>query len=84
MVTTGKVEGEWCGRELRVGEARIQIEMPVVRCVMTTLPQDDLPKDASVLRTIVWESGQNVGVYASTVEQGRVRVGDPVEVMGTL
>jgi hypothetical protein len=78
---SGKAEKEWCDREVRVGEARVKIEMPVVRCVMTTLPQGDLPKDASVLRTVVWESEQNVGVYASTVENGRVKVGDPVEVL---
>jgi len=27
--------------------------MPVVRCSITTQPQGDLPKDPSVLRTIV-------------------------------
>jgi hypothetical protein len=46
---------------------------------MTTLPQGDLPKDPSVLRTIVRESGQNVGVYASVTGPGSVKLGDPVE-----
>ncbi|MGH7899451.1 MAG: MOSC domain-containing protein [Candidatus Binatia bacterium] len=77
----GKPEAEWCDREVRLGEVRVKIEMPVVRCVMTTLAQDDLPKDSSVLRTIVWQSDQNVGVYASPVATGRVKVGDPVELV---
>ncbi|HZR83643.1 MAG TPA: hypothetical protein VFD92_21290 [Candidatus Binatia bacterium] len=46
---------------------------------MTTPPQGDLPKDPSVLRTIVRDLGQDVAVYATAASAGRVRVGDPVE-----
>jgi hypothetical protein len=74
----GLVESEWCGRSIRVGGATIAVEIPCVRCSMPTQPQADLAKDPSVLRTIVAETGQNVGVYASVVEPGEVRVGDPV------
>jgi hypothetical protein len=73
------VELDWCGRSLRVGGTRIAVSMPTVRCVMTTLEQPDLAKDPSVLRTIVREAAQNVGVYATVVEAGAVAVGDPVE-----
>jgi hypothetical protein len=76
----GFVELDW-GKRVRVGEAMLELTVPCARCVMTTLPQQDLPKDPSVLRTIVRESEQNVGLYASVVEGGRVRVGDPVEVV---
>ncbi len=78
---SGKVELDWCGREIRVGDVRVKVEMPVVRCSMTTQPQGDLPKDPSVLRTIVRQSAQNVGAYASVVSAGTVRVGDPVELV---
>jgi uncharacterized protein len=78
---SGKPELDWCGREIRVGDVRAKVEMPVVRCSMTTQSQADLPKDPSVLRTIVRESDQNVGVYASVVSAGNVRVGDPVEIV---
>ena len=78
---SGKVELDWCGREIRVGEVRVKVEMPVVRCSITTQPQGDLPKDPSVLRTIVRESDQNVGAYASVIGAGTVRVGDPVELV---
>ena len=77
----GKVEMDWCGRQARVGEVTAKIEMPVVRCSMTTQPQAELPKDPSVLRTIVRDSDQNVGVYASVASPGRVRVGDAVELL---
>ncbi len=75
----GFIETEWSGRTLRIGEAQIKIEIPCVRCVMTTLPQDDLGKDPSVLRTIVRDAAQNVGVYASVAASGRISVGDRVE-----
>jgi uncharacterized protein YcbX len=77
----GLVETDWCGRELSIGSARIKIEIPCVRCVMTTLPQGDLPKDPSVLRTIVRDAAQNVGVYASVIRPGNVAVGDRVEIL---
>jgi uncharacterized protein YcbX len=78
---TGRVENEWCGREMRVGETRLRVETPVLRCSMTIAAQGDLPKDPSVLRTIVRDSEQNVGAYASVSGPGRVRVGDPVELL---
>lgn len=77
--TDAPPELDWCGRELRVGAARISVTVPCPRCVMTTLPQGDLPKDPAVLRTIVRDSGQNVGVYANVMVPGRVSVGDVVE-----
>jgi uncharacterized protein YcbX len=76
----GFVENGWVGKEVKVGSARVKVEMPVVRCSMTMQPQEDLPRDPSVLRTIVREGGQNVGVYATVVTEGTVRVGDGLEV----
>ena len=75
----GLVEAGWAGRPFRLGEALVRVEMPTVRCIMTTLPQGDLEKDPSVLRTIVAEAEQNVGVYATVVSAGRVSVGDLLE-----
>jgi len=53
--------------------------MPTARCVMTTLPQGDLPKDPAVLRTVVRDADQNVGMYANVADAGAIAVGDPVE-----
>jgi uncharacterized protein YcbX len=77
----GLVEFEWTGRTLSVGEARIKCELPAVRCSMPTQPQGDLPKDPSVLRTIVREANQNLGAYASVIAAGQVKVGDAVELV---
>jgi MOSC domain-containing protein YiiM len=42
--------------------------------------QSGLPRDASILRTIVREADQCLGFYASVVEAGNVRLGESVEV----
>lgn len=76
----GFAENEWCGKTLRLGGARLRVEIPCVRCVMTTLPQEHLAKDPSVLRTIVREAAQNVGVYLRVETAGEVAVGDEVAV----
>jgi hypothetical protein len=70
----------WAGKRLRIGGARVEATITCPRCVMVTLPFADLPKDTALLRTIVREAGQNVGVYASPTSAGEVRVGDEVEV----
>ena len=77
----GLLETSWTGRPLRIGNVAIKVEMPTARCVMTTLPQGDLAKQPAVLRTIVREGDQCLGVYATVTEPGQVAVGDPVELV---
>ena len=73
------VENGWIGNALAIGEAvRLSISGPCPRCVMTTLPQGDLPKDPGILRTAAQHNRVNVGVYASVLRGGDVRRGDPV------
>jgi uncharacterized protein len=48
--------------------------------VMTTLPQDDLPKDVGILRAAAQHNQANVGVYASVMQGGKIRRGDSVGV----
>jgi uncharacterized protein len=77
----GLVESEWAGKTLRIGGVEVKCEMPAVRCGMTTNAQKQLAKDPSVLRTIVKEANQNLGVYASVTKNGAVREGDQVELI---
>ena len=74
----GLVESGWGGRALRIGGLTLKCEMPAPRCSMTIQAQAGLPKDPRVLRTIVKEAGQNLGMYASVESAGRVSVGDEV------
>ena len=75
---TGLVEAEWGGRRLKIGDAIVEVTTPTVRCVMTTQETTELPKDPSVLRTIVHDADQNLGAYARTLTAGSVRIGDEV------
>jgi uncharacterized protein YcbX len=77
----GLVESEWTGRTLRIGTVEVKCEMPAMRCGMTTNAQTGLAKDNSVLRTIVKDAGQNLGVYASVMTAGQVSEGDRVELI---
>jgi uncharacterized protein YcbX len=73
------VENAWIGQTLAIGDAlRLSITGPCPRCVMTTLPQGDLPKDTGILRTAAQHNHANVGVYASEVQGGNIRRGDSV------
>jgi uncharacterized protein YcbX len=77
----GLVESDWGGRRLRLGELVLKCEIPTARCGMTMQAQEGLPKDPSVLRSIVRDARQNLGLYASPVNPGRVGVGTVVELL---
>jgi hypothetical protein len=77
----GFVENAWIGRTLAIGDAvRLSVTGPCPRCVMTTLPQADLPRDPGILRAAAQHNQANVGVYAAVLRGGEVRRGDAVRV----
>src|ERR671917_669530 len=85
---TGFVENDWVSRQLAIGDAvRLSVALPDPRCVMTTLAQEELPKDSDVLRTLTRHNRVQVagagrfpcaGVYAVVVAPGTLRTGDEV------
>lgn len=89
----GFVENAWIGRRLRIGTgALLEITLRVPRCVMTTLPQGNLPTDLGILRTLATHNRVEfgrlgrwacLGVYASVLQSGIVRPGDPVVLEAT-
>src|SRR5215510_15817804 len=73
------VENAWIGHTIGIGDAvRLNITGPCPRCVMTTLPQGDLPKDPGILRTAAQHNQVHVGVYASVARGGTIRRDDAV------
>ncbi len=65
----GFVENSWLGRMLSIGEGlRLQMIDPCPRCVVTTLPQGDLPHDPGILRT----AARNNAVPSATLAPGVV------------
>jgi uncharacterized protein len=84
---SGFVENNWIGRGLEIGEGvRLKVSLSDPRCVMTTLAQDDLPKDTEILRTLARHNRIDVagglypcaGVYAIVESPGTIREGDKV------
>lgn len=75
------VENDWIAKTLRIGEeVQISITGPCPRCVMTTLPQGDLPQDSGILRTAAQHNQVSVGVYGTVLQGGIIRRGDPIRV----
>jgi uncharacterized protein YcbX len=83
----GFIENAWLDHRLVIGDVDIDIVLPDPRCVMTTLAQEDLPRDTDVLRTLVQHNRIGVGadglfpcagVYAIVASPGMIRRGDQV------
>jgi uncharacterized protein YcbX len=72
-------EDAWVGRVLRIGTLRMRVDQRDQRCVLVTIDPVTLDRNPAVLRAIARERDACFGVYGSTVEPGRVAVGDPVE-----
>jgi uncharacterized protein YcbX len=83
-------ENDWTGADLKFGDVlTASVLLPTMRCIMTTLPQGELPKDNEVLRTLTranrieipglgtWSC---VGAYAAVTSAGRVKLGDEVSI----
>lgn len=86
VVDTGGLEGHpefgWAGQRLRVGSVELAVVNDCPRCVAVTRALDaDTPDDRSILRHVVRDLGQSVGVYCTVRSAGRVNVGDSVEIV---
>jgi uncharacterized protein YcbX len=70
-------ELSWVGQTATIGSATIEFVIACPRCVMVTRAIDDsVGDDRDVLRYVVRELNQDVGVYAKIVEPGTVSDGD--------
>lgn len=85
----GFVENEWVGRDVFIGsDVVLRVTSATPRCVMTTLEQEDLPRDPALLKTATanmmpFDDGRNypsVGVYATVLAGGDVTLDDVVRV----
>jgi uncharacterized protein YcbX len=75
--TPGHPEFDWIGRRATIGSATVEFVTPCPRCVMVTREIDaSIPADRAVLRHVVRDLDQNVGVYATVLTPGTVRLGD--------
>ena len=90
----GFAENGWVGHTLEVGgDAQVAVLAPMPRCVMTTVPQGDLPRDPLILRTLAEQNRQVIegygsyaciGVLANVSAPGALAVGDEVAIGAAL
>lgn len=81
---SGLVEHDWSGASAQLGAAMLELGGPAPRCIMTTRAQAGLPRDPSVLRTLVRENRREfmgmmmpcLGIYAKVTQPGDIAVGD--------
>jgi uncharacterized protein YcbX len=81
LVVEGEAEDNLVGSRVAVGDAVLDVDMRLERCVMTTRPQPGgVDKDLDVLRTIHRERDGCLAVGAVVRQPGMARVGDAVTV----
>jgi uncharacterized protein len=77
-------EDEWIGTHVRIGDATLHVHGDVGRCAITTLDPDTGIPTVDTLKALASYRREGrkeplpLGVYASVVVPGRVRVGDEV------
>jgi uncharacterized protein YcbX len=75
----GYPEHGWVEKILSIGrEVKLKVTGDCGRCVMTTLAQADLPRDTGILKAAAKDNQARVGIYASVLQGGVVRMGDSV------
>ena len=80
VVIAGTGEDEWVGSTVRVGEVTLDVVKQIDRCVTTTRSQPGgIDRDVDVLRTIIRDRANNLGIGALVRNPGVVHVGDAVE-----
>jgi uncharacterized protein YcbX len=75
----GFIDEAWVNQTLSVGEeARLSVFKGCPRCVITTLPQSDLPVDLNILRTAVQHNRAIAGIRATVLQPGLIQCDDPI------
>lgn len=84
---TGFVENDWVGKTLTIGTVKLLVTDPCPRCVMPSLAQGDLAKDAKILKTIAQNTVHvpfadkalpSAGIYAKVIQPGVIKRNDVV------
>ena len=80
VLLDGEGEDSLVGSRITLGEATLDVDMRLERCVMTTRAQaGGIERDLDVLRTIARERDACLAVGALVVDPGTIRVGDTLD-----
>ena len=75
-------EDAWVGAVLRVGGATLRVDKRDGRCAVVNVDPATARRDPATLRAIAQTREGCLGVYGSTVQPGRIAVGDRVYLAG--
>ena len=71
------------GKRVGIGSTELEVVKPIDRCVMTTRAQPGgVERDLGVLRTIIKDLGNELGVGALVDHEGQIGIGDELAVQG--
>lgn len=76
--SSGLVEQQWLDKTLHIAETTINCSSTAPRCGAVTRKQQRLEFDKSMLRTIVKDAEQNLGIYGDITGQTLLHAGDEV------
>ena len=71
-------EDAWVGCVLRIGGLRMRVDKRDGRCAVITIDPETAQRNTTILRTVARDRQGCLGVYATTVEPGRVALDDYV------
>lgn len=71
----GFIENTWVSKNVTLGSITCHVYDDTRRCIMVTLAQGNLPRDADVIRMILKHNAGRVGVALKTLNSGTVRIG---------
>lgn len=74
----GLAEQHWLDHKIQIGKITIDCNATAPRCGAVIRKQGALPQDKSILRNIVREADQNLGIYGNAPKGGEIKVGDDV------
>jgi uncharacterized protein YcbX len=74
------VEDTWVGQRLQIGSAVLRVDMTSPRCVMLDMETADLPEQHGNLKAIGALNQACLGVIATVVVPGTIRVGDALRI----
>jgi uncharacterized protein len=73
-------EDTWVGSTLRIGDVAVRVDRRDSRCVTVNVNPRTGQPDGPVLKVIGQHRGTYAGVYGTTVQPGRLAVGDDVTI----
>ena len=76
-------EDRWVGCVLRVGTFRMRVDKRDGRCIVITIDPVTTERTPAILRAVASDRQGCLGVYGTTVEPGRMALGDLVLIEST-